>query len=257
MLKLLLSNDDGYQAQGINILANHLASLGHKVTIVAPAGERSAQSHAMSFYHAVQVDKINENTYSVHGTPADCVAIALSCILKDNQPDFVVAGINHGLNVGIDVNYSGTVGAATEAALMGYKAIAVSADTYLVRNESEKLTQLFQSSAELTASILESHSKLVWPKLQVLNLNIPYESKGVRVGVCGGESLYVPNIEEIVPARYPDSKLYYLGGIKRFAPNDMSQDVSLISSGYTTLSFIQAKQSSTGVESSLRQFEMN
>lgn len=257
MLKLLISNDDGYQALGINVLADYLTSLGHKVTIVAPAGERSAQSHAMSFYHAVQVDKVSPSIYSVHGTPADCVAIALSAILKDDPPDFVLAGINNGLNVGIDVNYSGTVGAATEAAMMGYKAIAVSADTHLVRNQQDALQKLFHGAAVIVGSLLESHAKIFWPRFQVLNVNVPHTNKGVRVGECGGESLYVPNIEEIVPKRHPQTRLYYIGGTKRFEPNDMSQDVSLVSSGYTTLSFIQAKQSSHGFHASLQQFEAN
>lgn len=257
MLKLLISNDDGYQALGINVLADYLASLGHQVTVVAPSGERSAQSHAMSFYHAVQVDTVTPSIYSVHGTPADCVAIALSAILKDDPPDFVLAGINNGLNVGIDVNYSGTVGAATEAALMGYKAIAVSADTHLVRTDKEKMQQLFHNTAVLVASLLDSHAKISWPKFQVLNVNVPYKNLGVRVGACGGESLYVPNIEALVPKRNTQTKLYYIGGTKRFEPNDMSQDVSLISSGYSTLSFIQAKQSSSGFHATLQQFEVD
>lgn len=255
MLKLLLANDDGYQAQGIQTLAQHFISLGHHVTIVAPAGERSAQSHAMSFYHAIQVDKINDTTYAVHGTPADCIAIGLSCILKNDKPDFILSGINHGLNVGIDVNYSGTVGAATEAALMGYKAVAISADTTFIRNDLEKVSNLFQYAAQLTALLLDSHETITWPKLQILNVNVARESKGVKVAHCGGESLYVPNIEEISPTRFPKTKLYYIGGVKRFEPHDMSQDVSLIASGYSTLSFIQAKQSSLGFESSLKQFE--
>jgi len=255
MLKLLLSNDDGYQAQGINILAKHLSSIGHKVTIVAPAGERSAQSHAMSFYHAIQVDEVADDVYAVHGTPADSVAIGLNGILKDDPPDFVIAGINHGLNVGIDVNYSGTVGAATEASLMGYKAIAVSADTYKLRSDSTKFHDLFLETATCLGDLLERVKDISWPKLKVLNLNVPTESKGIKVGVCASECLYEPGIEELVPKRYEHTKLYYLGGTKRFQSNDMSQDVSLIISGYSTISFLQAKQSSDGLESLLLPFE--
>ncbi len=255
MLNLLISNDDGYQAQGIHVLAKHLASLGHQVTVVAPAGERSAQSHSMSFYHAIQVDEVGENVYAVHGTPADSVAIGLNGILKDNPPDFVIAGINHGLNVGIDINYSGTVGAATEAALMGYKGIAVSADTSPLRNDSVKFHELLLDAAKTIAELLDPIQKLAWPRLQVLNLNVPSESKGIRVGMCSGESLYEPGIEELVPKRYQYTKLYYLGGIKRFHPNDMSQDVSLICSGFSTISFLQAKQSSDGFESLLAPLE--
>lgn len=255
MLKLLISNDDGYQSQGINILAQHLASLGHQVTIVAPAGERSAQSHSMSFYHAVQVNEISPNIFAVHGTPADSVAIGLNAILKDNPPDFVIAGTNHGLNVGIDVNYSGTVGAATEAALMGYKAIAISADTNPVSHNPEQLTKLLNQAAKCLSELLPSIQQLNWPSLQVLNINVPCNSKGIRVAVCEGESLYEPGIEEIVPKRYQGTRLYYLGGIKRYQPNDMSQDVSLVCSGYSTISFLEAKQSSDGFEPLLTPLE--
>ncbi len=255
MFKLLIANDDGYQAQGINILAKHLKSLGHQVTIVAPAGERSAQSHSMSFYHAVQVDEVAKNIYSVHGTPADSVAIGLNGILKDNPPDFVIAGTNHGLNVGIDVNYSGTVGAATEAALMGYKGIAISADTSRLKQDSPEFYEVLLDAAKCVGEILEKIDTIAWPRLQVLNINVPCKSKALKVGVCEGESLYVPGIEELVPVRYENTKLYYLGGIKRFHPNDMSQDVSLVCNGYSTLTFLQAKQSSAGFEKLLTPFE--
>ena len=141
-MHILLTNDDGYQAKGIQTLYTYLKSLNYKVTMVAPRSERSAQSHSMSFYLPVQVEQISEDIYSVTGTPADCVAIGISHILKNNAPDIVISGINHGFNVGIDVNYSGTVGAATEAALMGYKAIAVSMDN--VTTSLELLNKNFQ-----------------------------------------------------------------------------------------------------------------
>ena len=127
-MHILLCNDDGYQALGIQTLAHVLASHGHKITIVAPHDERSGQSHAMTFFLPVFVRQIQENMWSVQGTPADCAAIALRDLLTNNLPDLVISGINHGFNLGMDVNYSGTVGAATEASLMGFKAMAVSTD---------------------------------------------------------------------------------------------------------------------------------
>ncbi len=241
-MHLLLSNDDGYQAQGIQILAKHLQSLGHKITVVAPSGEQSAQSHAMTFYQPIRVRQILENTYAVDGSPADCVALALTKILPPHEkPDFVIAGINHGLNVGIDVNYSGTVGAATEASLMGYKAIAVSADVQQKKNYNALHT--FSFAAQIVAQVLQQ--KIHWPKLEVLNINVPIDAKSFAVAACDGESLYVPNYEELIPKQSTDMKIYLIGGMLRYEPQDKSQDVSLISSGHVTLSFVRAKQGST------------
>ena len=120
-MRILLCNDDGYQAQGIQTLARVLKSQGHEVVVVAPSEERSGQSHAMTFFRPVLSKEVSPGVWAVHGTPADCATIGLQQLFSDNLPDLVVSGINHGLNVGWDVNYSGTVGAATEAALLGHK----------------------------------------------------------------------------------------------------------------------------------------
>ncbi len=248
-MHILLTNDDGYQAKGIQTLFHFLKSLDYKVTMVAPRSERSAQSHAMSFYQSVQVEHIAEDIYSVNGTPADCAAIGLSCILKNNLPDIVISGINHGFNVGIDVNYSGTVGAATEAALMGFKAIAVSMDNDT--SSSQLLEESFQKTAALIGKVLKNSTNLEWPKLQVMNINVPFHYKSLAVASCGSESLYIPHIEELPSLTQKEVKLYLIGGISRFAPKDMSQDVSLVESGFATFSFVSAKQSSTNNTSNL------
>ncbi|MES2615955.1 MAG: 5'/3'-nucleotidase SurE [Bdellovibrionota bacterium] len=242
-MHILLTNDDGYQAKGIQSLYSHLKSLGHKVTMVAPKSERSAQSHAMTFYQPVQVEQISHDIYAVSGTPADCVAIGISRVLKDNCPDIIVSGINHGFNVGVDVNYSGTVGAATEAALMGHKALAVSMDN--VTPSVELLEENFKNTAKLVGKILANIQNMDWPKQQVLNVNVPLNYKSIAVAQCGGESLYVPHIEEFSSQPRKELKVYLIGGIARYEPKDLSQDVSLVESGYATLSFIAARQSST------------
>ncbi|APJ03342.1 5'/3'-nucleotidase SurE [Silvanigrella aquatica] len=242
-MHLLLCNDDGYKAKGIRVLAKYLSSLGHKITVVAPNGERSAQSHAMTFYHPLRVRLVAEGVYAVDGTPADCAALGLHKILAENPPDFVVSGINHGLNVGIDVNYSGTVGAATEAALMGFKAIAISADSEDL--EGEELEAVFLKAAKIVGEVLEKSHILEWPKLEVLNINVPKQANEITLAECGGESLYVPHIEELSSRYKKNLKIYLIGGLSRHEPKDMSQDVSLIRSNKVTLSFVKAKQSSS------------
>ena len=141
------------------------------------------------------------------------------------------------------MNYSGTVGAATEAALMGFRAIAVSADTEGLN--SEELEKIFNQSSRIVGQILENSNSLDWPKLEVLNINIPNNAKNISLAECGGESLYIPHVEEMNPIHKKNVKIYLIGGLSRYEPQDMSQDVSLISSGNVTLSFVRTKQSST------------
>ena len=124
---VLLSNDDGYRAAGLEAL--HAALLEHfDVVVCAPDGEQSASSHSLSLNRPLRVMKHADNVYSVDGTPADSVYVALHAThILPRPPDLVVAGMNHGLNLGSDVFYSGTVAAAREGALQGHLALAVSA----------------------------------------------------------------------------------------------------------------------------------
>src|SRR5690606_32311726 len=129
-MRLLLVNDDGIHAEGINKLAMELEKK-HEVTIVAPDDERSAQSHALTLrkplvVKEVKLGGIKSKAYSVSGTPADCVRIAIDKLLPE-PVDMVISGINRGLNVGMDVLYSGTVSAAIEANLYNIPSIALSA----------------------------------------------------------------------------------------------------------------------------------
>jgi 5'-nucleotidase len=248
-MHLLLCNDDGYKAKGIQVLAKYLKTLGHKITVVAPNGERSAQSHAMTFYQPLRVREVSEHCFAVDGTPADCAALALSQILCEDPPDFVVSGINHGLNVGVDVNYSGTVGAATEAALMGFKAIAISADTEHL--SEEQLQHIFEQSAKIIGQIIENAFSFDWPNMEVLNVNVPQNAEKIAIAECGGASLYEPHIEEMKPVKGTGMKIYLIGGFSRHMPDDTSQDVSLVSKGFITLSFVKAKQSSTETNKNL------
>ncbi len=127
-MKILLTNDDGYQAPGIQSLFRALGQK-HLVVMVAPDRERSAVSHGITLHHPVRMHKIKTGSpgsiYAVDGTPADCVKLGLAeCF--ETPPDWVVAGINPGSNIGIDINYSGTAGAAREGALNGIPGLAVS-----------------------------------------------------------------------------------------------------------------------------------
>src|SRR6195952_4429656 len=123
-MHILLSNDDGYFAPGLAILAETLAPLG-KITVVAPERDRSGASNSLTLDRPLTVRKAANGFLFVNGTPTDCVHLAVTGLL-DQLPDMVISGINHGANMGDDTIYSGTVAAATEGYLLGIPSIAIS-----------------------------------------------------------------------------------------------------------------------------------
>ena len=123
-MRILISNDDGYQSRGIKCLAEHLESIA-EVTVVAPDRNRSGASNSLTLDSPIRAQTMDNGVISVDGTPTDCVHLAITGLL-DIEPDMVVAGINSGANLGDDVIYSGTVAAAVEGRFLGLPAIAVS-----------------------------------------------------------------------------------------------------------------------------------
>lgn len=123
--RLLLTNDDGVFAPGLRTLATALDEIG-EVVVVAPDREQSASGHALTLHRPLRMEQIEEGVYSVDGTPTDCVNLALLWLMEDAPPAMVVSGVNHGLNLGDDVTYSGTVSATFEGSLLGVPSVAFS-----------------------------------------------------------------------------------------------------------------------------------
>ena len=164
-MNILLSNDDGIEGKGIQVLAEVLEKDGHNVYVVAPLYERSAASHSITIREPLRVKQISEKSWAVSGTPVDCVLVAFEHILKDKKIDLVISGINAGQNIGDDVLYSGTVGVAIEAMCLGYKAIAISITSYE--------NQIFETAANILEKLIASDiSKLIGYR-QIININIP------------------------------------------------------------------------------------
>jgi 5'-nucleotidase len=123
--RILLTNDDGYASEGIQVLADSLESLA-EVWVVAPRIEQSAVSHALTLDRPLRIERLGDRRYAVDGTPTDCVALGVASLMGEAAPDLVVSGINFGGNMGVDVHYSGTVSAAFEGVILGCPALAVS-----------------------------------------------------------------------------------------------------------------------------------
>jgi 5'-nucleotidase len=187
---ILLANDDGVTAPNLLALREALATRAD-VVICAPELNQSATSHSLSLHRILRLRRIDEGTFSIDGTPADCVYVALHSGTRvlPRRPDLVVSGMNHGMNLGLDIFYSGTVAAAREAAIRGLPSIAISADVRADRAAAAAL------GAELTFAMLAEYQENPPPRAPLLNVNIPPgESWPVRATRLGAR-LYSEDVE--------------------------------------------------------------
>jgi 5'-nucleotidase len=162
-MKILVSNDDGYLATGINVLTDALSEIAD-VVVVAPDRNRSAASSSLTLHDPLRVSRIAENRYRVNGTPSDCVHLALTGFL-DDEPDLVVSGINHGANLGDDVIYSGTVAAALEGRFLGFPTIAVSLVGHRLKH--------FDTAARVATELVQRLERDPLPSEFIFNVNVP------------------------------------------------------------------------------------
>jgi 5'-nucleotidase len=218
ILDILVTNDDGVHAPGIRSLAAKLRDVGD-VTVVAPAREMSAVSHALTIAEPVRFDHIEPRVFAVEGTPADCVNLAVSKLLP-KPPDVVVSGINRGANVGDDIAYSGTVAGAREAAMLGVPSLAVSLAT---KEQEADYSNAAHFAAVITKLLFEKKN---WGRRTFLNVNVPNAPvKGVRI-TSQGHRDYWAKVEERID---PRSRVYYWikQGFNRWEKNGMSDIAAL------------------------------
>jgi 5'-nucleotidase len=162
-ISILITNDDGILSDGISVLRRHLMSLG-EVWTVAPDGERNAVSHALTLHRPLRLSALDDRSYAVNGTPADCINIALHHIVP-SPPQLIVSGINRGANLGSDLNYSGTLAGAFEGARMGIAAFSIS----LAAERTFDYVPAARFALRLAGYILE-HGL---PADTMLNVNVP------------------------------------------------------------------------------------
>ncbi len=173
---ILLSNDDGYQSAGINVLAKEMRKHG-RVVIVAPMWEQSGTGHSLTLSRPLRAKRIARDIYAVSGTPTDAVMIAIYCILK-KKPDILISGINHGPNMGDDVTYSGTVAAAMEGTLLEIPSIAVSQviSNHTYPQDPKRFGKAARFAARLAKTVIQNGL----PPGHLLNVNVP-EGKSVNI----------------------------------------------------------------------------
>jgi 5'-nucleotidase len=201
-LRILISNDDGYQSDGLATLALSISDLA-EVVIVAPDRNQSGASHSLTLETPLRVGRTRDGIYYVNGTPTDCVHLALTGFL-DDEPDMVIAGINHGANLGDDVLYSGTVAAAAEGRFLGLPAIAVS----LVGENPRH----FDTAGHAIRVLIQQLENSPLPPDTTLNINVPdvpyQELRGFRSTRLG----YRHRAEPVIESHDPKGRLLYWVG---------------------------------------------
>ncbi len=233
-MNILLTNDDGIHAPGLEALYNSL-SQDHRVFIVAPETEQSAVGHAITLTDPIRVSEICNNGrlfgYAISGTPADCVKIALADLIEV-APDAVVSGINLGANVGINVLYSGTVSAAAEAAMLGLPAIAVSLDTFTNPD--------FSHAADFTRRLVRDLDALNLARHVCLNVNVPSVPREQIRGVAWVRQHPAGFKENFTKRLDPRGNIYYWQGGENPPPNlDPDSDMSLLARKMITITPIK------------------
>jgi 5'-nucleotidase len=201
-MRILLSNDDGYFAPGIEILAEALSSLA-SVTVVAPERDRSGASNSLTLDRPLSVRKSANGFLFVNGTPTDCVHLAVTGLLEA-LPDMVISGINLGANMGDDTIYSGTVAAATEGYLLGISSLAISL--------ASKAGRHYDTAARVTAELVARFQTRPPSQAVLLNVNVPdlaYEAlKGFEVTRLGKRHKAEPVIKTLTPR---NESVYWVG----------------------------------------------
>lgn len=201
-MRILLSNDDGYFAPGLSVLARALAELG-TITVVAPERDHSGASNSLTLDRPLSVRESANGFLFVNGTPTDCVHLAVTGLLEE-MPDMIVSGINLGANMGDDTIYSGTVAAATEGYLLGIPSLAISL--------TSKAGRHYETAARVARELVGRFQRRPFGEPVLLNINvpdIPYEAlKGLEVTRLGKRHKAEPVIKATTPR---NQTVYWVG----------------------------------------------
>ena len=233
-LKILITNDDGIANEGIRHLASWAKKLGD-VTVVAPKKEQSAKSHGIEIRNAMEIKRVEfmdgVEAWSMDSTPADCIRFGITGLKR--KYDLVLSGINHGVNVGADVVYSGTIAAIFEAARLHHKAIAFSS--------------FFQSQAIAAKHLDQAYQYLIDNELfkenPIYNINIPNEPIGVRMTYQGSDYFS----DDFVKTDGEDMYLQVGEQIADECPEDLNRDTVAVHAGYITVTPLMATRTNMQV----------
>jgi 5'-nucleotidase len=235
MLRVLLTNDDGMEAEGLQALRRALVGLADvQLAVIAPDGNRSATARSITFRRPLWVSEVDFGDgsvgYACDGTPVDCVRLASLGLVEGFEPDLIVSGINHGANLGDDITYSGTVAAALEGVMLGIPGIAVSQQsTHRETDFRLGFTFDFTHAAAFTARVVDRLDDVPLPEGTLLNINVPTGAiKGVEVARLG-KRVYRDRLDLV--EEDTDRKLYRIYGDSPVHDDEPGTDLAAVHAG--------------------------
>lgn len=229
--RILLSNDDGVYARGLEVLERIARKLSRDIWVAAPETEQSGAGHSLTLHLPVRVRKIAPKRYAISGTPTDCVLLALHEIIpQPHKIDLVLSGVNRGSNVGDDITYSGTCAAAMEGTILNVPSIALSQ----LFDDRENVP--WQTAERFAPDLIRQLLKTGWPRGTFININFPEcapgKVKGVRVCPQGKRLVNVALSERVDPKGRP---YFWIGGERNDTSDRDDVDIALLNKGYITV----------------------
>ena len=242
-MHILLSNDDGIHAEGIQVMAEALRKIA-TVTIVAPDRNRSAASSSLTLVEPLRPLKLPNGDYCINGTPADCVHLALNGFLA-GRVDLVVSGINAGANLGDDVIYSGTVAAALEGRHLGLPSIAVSLEGRIY----------FETAAQVVCDLIPRLHDNVLGEREIININVPdipyADLKGTEITRLGRRHKAEPVVKMVSPR---NETVYWIGAAGAAADSGPGTDFNAVDRGFASITPLQIDLTHVAQLPSIRQW---
>ncbi len=244
-MRILLSNDDGYFAPGLEVLAGALAGLGD-IVVVAPEQNCSGASNSLTLSRPLLLRKAASGFHFVNGTPTDCVHLAVTGML-DQLPDIIVSGINHGANMGDDTIYSGTVAAATEGYLLGIPSIAISLTSFEGNN--------FATAGRIARELVERFIRNPIKEPVLLNVNVPdipyADLKGTEITRLGRRHKAEPVVKMVSPR---NETVYWIGAAGAAADSGPGTDFNAVDRGFASITPLQIDLTHVAQLPSIRQW---
>jgi 5'-nucleotidase len=246
--KVLLTNDDGFDAPGIRILTEVAEELAEEIWIVAPNYDQSGTSHSLSLHSPLRVSQKDERRYSVSGTPGDCVVMAVRHLMASGRPDLILSGINRGANLGIETVLSGTVGAAMTGMLLGIPSMALS------QAFSDRRAVRWDTARALAPKVISQFAKGAWSQGSILNINFP-DVPLAEVGPIEVTTQGTGLMEDVdvVSGIDPRSLEYHWLHLRRSArPDTAGSETSAIGHGRVSVTPLQFERTNQDILASLQ-----
>ncbi len=250
-MRILVTNDDGLEAPGLDVLQAIAGELTDDVWVIAPETDQSGSAHSLTLHEPMRLRKLQERIYAVKGTPTDCVIMGVRFLLSDHRPDLVLSGVNAGHNIADDVTYSGTIAGAIEGTLLGIPSIALS----LALNHRARDLAHWETPMTLGPGLIKRLLEVDWPKGVLMNVNFPDrdpdDTGEVVITEQGKRDADFLQIEDRMDTR--GNPYYWLGFKERLSPPGSGTDLRALQLGHISVTPLNVNMTDQPTKERLRQ----